>query len=463
METKLRTIKWLIVFLLTIIVSGVWAQTSQTSTQSACIGNQPYSVDPIPGATFVWSITGGLPADYLINGSGDNISVDWNTAGTYVLSVYSYFSVSCPSEIQSLTVTVEPEPIAPTLAVKTPNLASVCVGTNVSATFNAGSGGVGCTDSFEYRYDGGAWTAYTPGTNLNTTGHTIVEIQGQRTGCTADAGCSGVLWATLVSWNITTIPTADIAYAGTPFCTSDAPLQAVTLTGTTGGAYSAPAGLTIDALTGAITPGTSTANTYLVTYTIAASGGCSAVIATTSVTINSAPTATISYAGTPFCYSLATPQSVTLVGTTGGEYSAPAGLSINALTGAITPSMSTVGTYLVTYTIAASGGCAEVIATTSVTITTAPAATISYAGAPYCTSEALPQAVTLTGTTGGDFSAPAGLTINALTGAITPGTSTANTYLVTYTIDASGGCSAVIATTSVTIIEVPDTSPIWHN
>jgi hypothetical protein len=57
---------------------------------------------------------------------------------------------------------------------------------------------------------------------------------------------------------------------------------------------------------------------------------------------NCSPSATISYAGTPFCKSVATAQSVTRTGTAGGTFSAsPAGLTINAATGAITPSTST--------------------------------------------------------------------------------------------------------------------------
>ena len=75
-----------------------------------------------------------------------------------------------------------------------------------------------------------------------------------------------------------------------PFCTSSAPVN-VTRTGTAGGTYSAPAGLTINSVTGTITPATSTGATYLVTYTIAASGGCATYTTTTSVTITSAPTA----------------------------------------------------------------------------------------------------------------------------------------------------------------------------
>ena len=159
-----------------------------------------------------------------------------------------------------------------------------------------------------------------------------------------------------------------------------------------------PAGLSINSSTGTITPSTSTAGTYMITYTIAATGGCGVVTATTDVTVTALPTATISYAGTPFCTSLVAAQAVTLSGTgayTGGTYSSTAGLSIDGTTGAITPSTSTPGTYTVTYTIPASAGCASVPVTTSVTVTALPTATISYAGTPFCTSLVAGQAVTL--------------------------------------------------------------------
>jgi hypothetical protein len=245
---------------------------------------------------------------------------------------------------------------------------------------------------------------------------------------------------------ITPIPTATISYAGTPFCDTLGSGQAVTLSGTnayTGGSYSAPAGLTIDSGSGDINPSTSTAGTYTVTYTIPASGGCSTETATTSVTITGQPTASISYAGTPFCNTLGSGQAVTLSGTnayTGGSYSAPAGLTIDSGSGDINPSTSTAGTYTVTYTIPASGGCSTETATTSVTITGQPTASISYAGTPFCNTLGSGQAVTLSGTnayTGGTYTAaPAGLTINSGSGDINPSASTAGTYTVTYTIPA---------------------------
>ncbi|MFN3851333.1 MAG: 3-coathanger stack domain-containing protein, partial [Spirosomataceae bacterium] len=226
------------------------------------------------------------------------------------------------------------------------------------------------------------------------------------------------------------------------------------LVGSSGGAFSSsPAGLSISNTTGQITPSSSTAGTYTVSYTIGASGGCSGVTATTSVTITNSPNATISYTGSPFCSS-GNAVNVNLVGTSGGAFSSsPAGLSISNTTGQITPSSSTAGTYTVSYTIAASGGCSGVTATTSVTITNAPSATISYAGSPFCSSGNAVN-VNLVGSSGGAFSSsPAGLSISNTTGQITPNSSTAGTYTVSYTIAASGGCSGVTATTSVTIIE----------
>jgi hypothetical protein len=142
-------------------------------------------------------------------------------------------------------------------------------------------------------------------------------------------------------------------------------------------------------------------------------------------------------------------------GTAGGTYSSTAGLTLNAANGDVTLGTSTPGTYTVTYTIAASGGCPSFTTTTTITITQAPSATISYAGSPYC-SNAGTATVTRTGTAGGTYSSTAGLTLNAANGDVTLGTSTPGTYTVTYTIAASGGCAVYTTTTSITINATPN-------
>lgn len=265
---------------------------------------------------------------------------------------------------------------------------------------------------------------------------------------TTSAACGN---SATVNVAVTTPPSATIAYGASPYCNSGT--ATVTRSGSTGGTYTSATGLSIDAATGAINLAASAPGTYTVTYTIAASGGCGVFSTTAPVTINAAPSASISYTGSPFCTGSAIAM-VTLTGTTGGTFSSTTGLSINATTGAIDIAASTLGTYTVTYTIAAAGGCPVYTTTTSVTITTSPAATISYTAAPYCTSGGM-ATVTRTGSSGGTYSSTTGLSINATTGAIDLAASTPGTYTVTYTIPAAGGCSVFSTTASVAINAAP--------
>ncbi|MBK9175410.1 MAG: hypothetical protein IPM46_03555 [Flavobacteriales bacterium] len=186
-------------------------------------------------------------------------------------------------------------------------------------------------------------------------------------------------------------------------------------------------------------------------YTATVSNGCSSAQQTVGVTVNNPPTATINYVGSPFC-SAAGVVSVTRTGNSGGSYSvSPSGLSINTGNGNVTPSSSTPGTYTVTYTLAASGGCSAFSTTATITIAGAPSASITYGGAPICSSAA-PLAVQRTGTAGGSYSAaPSGLSIQSSSGTITPASSSPGTYTVTYAIAAGGGCAAFSTTAPVTI------------
>src|ERR1043165_1364096 len=170
-----------------------------------------------------------------------------------------------------------------------------------------------------------------------------------------------------------------------------------------------------------------------------------------------APSAGISYSGTPFCQSLST-QQVTLTGSTGGSYSAsPAGLSIDAATGAINPSASSPGNYTITYTI---GGCPVYTTTTTVSILSSPTAAISYSSSTYCTGAPVQQ-VTISGATGGVFHSGAGLSIDSVTGAVDPSASSFGSYTVTYSLPASGGCSAFSTFADVDILQTIST-PISH-
>jgi hypothetical protein len=76
-----------------------------------------------------------------------------------------------------------------------------------------------------------------------------------------------------------------ISYSGSPWCPSGG-LQAVTLSGSPGGTYSAqPDGLDINPVTGVIAPATSAAGSYTVKYTFENSGGSGVLEASTEITI----------------------------------------------------------------------------------------------------------------------------------------------------------------------------------
>ena len=235
----------------------------------------------------------------------------------------------------------------------------------------------------------------------------------------AAGGCAAQTATTSVT--ITALPVATFSYTGSPYCQNAANPSPTFSGGGVAGTFSSTAGLVfVNTATGQINLSASTTGTYTVTNTIAASGGCAAVTATSSITITTLPCSYDQLCGKSILFFSRWSAGSDTDRYSGGTYSSTAGLTINAATGAITPSTSTAGTYTVTYTMAAAGGCAAQTATTSVTITKLPAATISYAGSPFCSSLVGAQAVTQTGTAGGTYSSTAGLTINAATGAITP-------------------------------------------
>src|SRR5690606_22698979 len=144
----------------------------------------------------------------------------------------------------------------------------------------------------------------------------------------------------------------------------------------------------------------------------------------------------------------------------------PAGLSLNATTGQINPATSTANTYEIIYTTPAGMGCPPVSDTVVIVINEPPSAEISYVGSPWCENDTARTPI-LNGTTGGTYyRSPAGLTINSVTGVITPSSSSAGTYTVIYITPASGSCPAdtsppvpiAITTPPAPILAYPDDS-----
>jgi hypothetical protein len=424
------------------------------------ISAAPTAVISYAGAPFCTTITteravtltgttGGTysasPAGLNISSSTGAIIPSASTAGTYTVSYTTPSGTGCTPITSTLSVTITTPPSATISYAGSPFCKTLTTAQSVTRVGTANGTYSASPTGLTFSATLGTVTPSTSTAGTYTVSYTLA----------ATGGCSAVITTATVI--ITAAPVIGTLSGTQSVCSnSTTTFSSTTVGGTwTSGTTSIA---TINPSTGVISP--VGAGTATMTYTVTGGPGCANATGTRTVTVTALPSATISYAGSPFCKTLTSAQSVTRTGTIGGTYTAsPTGLSISSSTGAITPSASTAGTYTVTYTIAAIGGCSPATTTTSVSITAAPAATISYSGSPWCASSTADQPVTQVGTTGGAYSSATGLSINSSTGVITPSTSTAGTYTVTYTIAAEVGCAEVVATTNATITATP-TQPV---
>ncbi|GAB3694769.1 hypothetical protein GCM10027592_16090 [Spirosoma flavus] len=185
-------------------------------------------------------------------------------AGTYSVTVTAPNGCTA-SDSQVINSDTAP----PTASILTPASATLSCSTP-SLSLTATGGG-------NYRWNDNVPTAVRSVTVSGTYSVTV----------TAPNGCTAT--DSQVIAGSTTPPSATIAYAGSPFSTTAAPIN-VTRTGTAGGTYTAsPSGLSIDPGTGQITPASSSPGNYTVTYTVAVSGACPQFTTTTTLEIQAVP------------------------------------------------------------------------------------------------------------------------------------------------------------------------------
>jgi hypothetical protein len=427
---------------LTLVGDFAVGEVCNAGTTIAYSGS-PYCSD---GGNAIVTLTGTLGGTFsstvglALNTSTGEIDLDASTAGSYVVVYTVADSGGCPAFITNTEINIT---VAPSATISYPGT-PYCSSTGTAAVTLIGS-------------TGGTFSAIS-GLDLDPITGTV-NLENSTPGTynvfydiEAGSGCAAFSTSTQIT--ITLQPFASGTYEGNPYCSNEGIAFPTGFAVGLPGLLTSTTGLVIDPPTGVIDLAASTPGTYTVTYNVDAFGGCAAYSNTATVAITAAPSATISYANTPFCTTV-TSAPVTFSGTTGGVFSSTAGLTIDPTTGTITPSTSTGGTYTVTYTMPAAEGCDEQIATTSVTITENPDATISYEGSPYSVGIGT-ATVTLNETTtppsAGTYSSTPGLVIDTNTGDINLSTSVANTYTVTYTIAASGGCLLYTTTADVTII-----------
>lgn len=286
---------------------------------------------------------------------------------------------------------------------------------------------------------------------LTTTTYTITGIDYY--GCPASAD---------ITVNVRpTSPTTSFSYPNTDYCTlPETSILPVLGSGSTSGIFTASSpGLNLTS-TGIIQSGTSAAGTYTVFNAFPSVApnnggiGCPAIPSSAIVTIHEQPRiTTFFYASTNLCRT-SSPYSIAPTLNISGTplfTASPAGLSIDANTGAINPLASTPGDYQVVLTVTGTGPCTSVTSTpVPIKITTLPVATFTYSSPAYCKNQTNPLPQMDANATIGIFSSPF-MYIVAATGEIDLVSTTPGNYTVTNSIAAANGCPAVSASTTVTI------------
>ena len=245
----------------------------------------------------------------------------------------------------------------------------------------------------------------------------------------------------------------NFSYPATSYCVSDISTVTPTIV-TPGGTFSiSPGGLDIDLTTGIINPSLSSVGSYTIEYTTA--GDCQDTSSST-IEIKPEDNPNFSYGSNLFCTENSSTISPTIV-TLGGTFtSSPTGLSIDQITGFITPSTSDPGIYDITYTTSVTLGCVS-STTISVTISSLVTGTFDYGYTPgivFCRNDS-DLTPSISGLVSGTFySIPSGLDINLTTGKIDFQDSTPGTYTIFYEVPSLCGNS-----TTSSIIILSECSP----
>ncbi|MFH2096645.1 MAG: gliding motility-associated C-terminal domain-containing protein, partial [Bacteroidota bacterium] len=358
--------------------NGSYTLTYTVVNSAGCSGTDNLTVTvydaPTVSAGSGASTCGTTP--YSLSGSsmgGGASSVTWSSSGTGSFSstttlhpTYTPSAADVTSGSVTLTITTN-NPAGPcnavssnmVLTIYTP--ASVNAGPNAAicsgSTYNLSGSTMGGSASSVLWTSSGSGTfssttalhpTYTPSAADITAGTvTLTVTTNDPTGPCTSASDNMVL-------TINPLANANFSYSQGTYCSTGS--DPTPTASTPGGTYSAPGQVVISSMTGTIDLSASTVGgPYTVTYTI---GGACPNSSTFLVTITSGFDAEFFYSD-PYCQYGTNPLPGHTTGSNGTYTVSPAGLNfISSGTGQINLATSTPGTYTVTNTIAASGGCA---------------------------------------------------------------------------------------------------------
>jgi gliding motility-associated-like protein len=402
-------------------------------------------------------VNGGVPSyQWKVNGSNRGTNSPTFTSTTLAnndfVTVALTSSLTCvsgnPATSNPITMTVSP--ILPvSVSISGSPSGAICAGSSVTFTATPVNGGI---PSYQWKVNGSNRGTNSPTFTTNTLANNDIVTVVMTSSLTCVSGNPAT--SNSISTTVNPALTASISGGSSPICYNTSPGSFTANGGGGSGSYTylwykdlISTGVT----TQTYSPGSLIASSTF--YCAVTSSPCGTVnTSSITITVNANLTANISGGSSPICYNTS-PGTFTANGA-GGTGSYTYLWYKDLISTGVTAQTYTPGNLIATsafYCAVTSGSCGTVnTSTITITVTPQPSASISYTGSIWCTTEGI-QPVTLSGSSGGTYSAPAGLSINPVTGEITTTTSSAGTYIVTYTISGSGGCGVTTATTQVTI------------
>jgi len=343
------------------VFGSAWADNSNRDTdwyrfQLGVPGNVSWSASAeFPYTLFLVDISNCATPTVLASASfnacqNGSINFDFTATGNYAAvilpSVFSGYACNTNSDY---IVTLNLPSTITSISAQGPT--SFC--TNASSTIAAAT----TTGGFQWFLDGNLLPTQITSTLTATQGGTYTLLYTNTNGCVAPL-TQGVTLSTISLDNATfSFPSGTVCVGG----------QNTTPTASSTGTFSSNSSDLVFAntSTGEVNIPSSLAGTYTITFLT--NGTCPAT-STQQLSISNSLVADFSYASSAFCLNDVIQQVTLLNGGGIGVFSTANGLSLNPQTGAINPSLSTVGSYQITNTIAASGACPQASATFGVTI-----------------------------------------------------------------------------------------------
>jgi PKD-like domain len=248
--------RYLILMLLFFCTSVARSQTDTSPAQTVNTGNEPYLVTATPGSTYTWTITPGTSGtQWRVNGTGNSITVDWNVAGVYTLSVVERNNGGCIGQPNQVVVTVNEKPGV----IATPSAESICSGasTNISLSSNIGTATfvwtAALTEGTASGFSNGTGAIISQNLSNNTSSEAIVTY-------TVTPTVNGITGDPItVAVTVNPLPRPTITPAANPVCFGTAGINYSTESGMNNYTWAISGGLVTSG-------GTSSANTVTVTW-----------------------------------------------------------------------------------------------------------------------------------------------------------------------------------------------------